>query len=228
MSGTSGAADCAGTRCTGDDGQLLLGNGGDELDLATWWSDDAVVERGSRAGFDTGTLQSTYEADEAPVGGIDAFPPLETYGFWGVHGFAGVILLHGPFSSDAEGVSGEMGYALPYALGNAVGANPAGVGGATWSGVAEAVDTRTFERRQGTSTLTIADLSTPRVSVGIDVPGYTIGSPAWASMPLAGGHFSVGVAGADYLAGDFYGPAHSEVYGVFDTGDYAGVFGGKR
>ena len=28
--------------------------------------------------------------------------------------------------------------------------------------------------------------------------------------------------------GNFYGPAHSEAYGVFDTGDYTGAFGAKR
>ena len=39
----------------------------------------------------------------------------------------------------------------------------------TWQGIAEAASTGTFERLQGTATVTIADLSLPRVGVAIDV-----------------------------------------------------------
>ena len=117
---------------------------------------------------------------------------------------------------------------MAYAVGAASGTNPGGTGSATWSGVAEAASTRTFERRQGSATVTIADLSRPRVGVEIDVPGFAIGSPAWADMQLADGGFATGSAGADRLEGNFHGPDHDEAYGVFDTGAHVGAFGAKR
>ena len=57
----------------------------------------------------------------------------------------------------------------------------------------------------GTATVTIADLSRPRVGVAIDVPGHAIGAPGWADMALANGRFETGRAGEDYLAGNFHG-----------------------
>lgn len=88
--------------------------------------------------------------------------------------------------------------------------------------------TAAFARLAGTATVTIADLSRPRVGVAIDVPGHDIGAPGWADMPLLDGRFSTGTAGTDYLAGDFHGPAHQEAWGVFDTGAYVGAFGATR
>ena len=69
----------------------------------------------------------------------------------------------------------------------------------------------------GTATVTIADLSRPRVGVAIDVRGQEIGAPGWADMPLDAGSFASGTAGSDYLAGNFHGPGHEEAWGVFDT-----------
>ena len=103
-----------------------------------------------------------------------------------------------------------------------------GAGRAIWRGIAEAASTATFERLTGAATVTIADLSRPRVGVAIDVPGHRIGAPGWADMPLLNGRFATGTAGTDYLAGDFHGPAHQEAWGVFDTGAYVGAFGAKR
>ena len=60
------------------------------------------------------------------------------------------------------------------------------------------------------------------------MPDHSIGAPGWADMPLAGGRFTAGTAGADYLGGHFHGPAHEEAWGVFDTADYIGAFGAKR
>ena len=64
-----------------------------------------------------------------------------------------------------------------------------------------------FERHEGTATVTIADLSRPRVGVAIDVPGQSIGAPGWVDMPLDAGSFSTGSVGTDYLAGNLHGPA---------------------
>ena len=113
-------------------------------------------------------------------------------------------------------------------VGDAAATNPAGLGSATWRGVAEAASTGTFERRQETATLTIADLGQPRIRIAIDVAGWDIGAQTWSDMSLANGSFTVGRAGSDYMAGKFHGPDHDEAYGVFDTGVYVGAFGAKR
>ena len=85
-------------------------------------------------------------------------------------------------------------------VGAAAATNPAGLGSATWRGVAEAASTGTFERRQGTATLTIADLGLPRIGIAIDVAGWDIGAQTWSDMSLANGSFTVGRAGSDYMA----------------------------
>ena len=85
----------------------------------------------------------------------------------------------------------------------------------------------TFKRHAGTATVTIADLSRPRVGVAIEVPGQSIGA-RWADMPLNDGSFASGTAGRGWLAGNFHGPGHEEAWGVFDTADHLGAFGAKR
>ena len=47
-------------------------------------------------------------------------------------------------------------------------------------------------------------------------------------MPLGNGRFAAGTAGSDRVSGAFYGPAHEEAWGVFDTADWIGAFGAKR
>ena len=95
-----------------------------------------------------------------------------------------------PFSMSLQGT-------MAVAAGRVSGTNPAGLGRAAWEGVSEAVDISTFERRQGTVVVTIPELSEPFVGVAIDVPGFAIGSPGWASigMPLRNGRFTYGVRG---------------------------------
>ena len=104
----------------------------------------------------------------------------------------------------------------------------AGFGGAAWHGISEAVSTLHLERRHGTATISIADLSRPRVAVDIDIAGYQIGSSSWNSIPVYQGRYSTGRYGYDLLVGDFYGPGHQETYGTFDTGTYVGSFGALR
>ena len=128
--------------------------------------------------------------------------------------------------------TGHLSYAFAYVMGNTTGTNPSGVGVATWEGIAEAASLRTFERRLGTATLVIANLSDPRLSVDIDVDGFAINSSDWANLPLTNGSFtfppSGTVADGNYLAGNFHGSGHEEAYGVFDTEAYTGAFGAKR
>lgn len=224
---------CSGRRCVAEDGTQTTVT--DLIDFEEPFADIGSTEvvLGSRSGFDTiastGNLDFEISADAADVSLSTDFT-VKSYGFWGEHGFAAVQLLAAPLSGRVEGTpyDGKASYAAAFAVGDAAGTNPAGMGSATWKGIAEAASTRTFERRHGTATVTIAELSRPRVSVGIDVPGYPIDAPAWTDIPLAGGRFASGTAGREYVEGNFHGPGHGETYGVFDTGAYIGVFGAKR
>ena len=224
---------CSGTTCTADDGTTITEQDflGPVLDV-----DPSELTITARHGFDTAALEATLNPSDfegfLPFLGatISSLPSVTSYGFWGDYGFAGVSIADGPMAGQYLGVSfnGEFKTATSVAGGAATGTNPGGVGAATWSGVAEAASTQTFERHQGTATLTIADLSAPSISVSIDVPEYAINAPGWSAIPLDAGTFSTGFVGSDYLEGNFYGPEHDEAYGVFDTGSYVGAFGGKR
>ena len=177
------------------------------------------------------TTSGTFEASQTPSDlGVTVSPAVTGYGFWAEHGFAALVLGAGTASVGVDGttLSGDFSLAQAWAAGDATGTNPAGAGRATWTGIAEAAAVGTFERLQGTATVTIADLSRPRVGVAIDVPGHDIGAPGWADMALEDGRFATGTSGVDSLAGHFHGPAHEEVWGVFDTAGHVGAFGAKR
>ena len=227
---------CTGASCTGDDGTDLsvqgLINPSDQLLNPPDELRPTEVAIESRSGFDTVTLRARFEASESIEDvTITSAPSALSYGFWGEHGFGAVDVADGSFSGRIQGTpfTGNFGFATAYAGGDAAGTNPTGMGSATWSGIAGAVSTGDFQRHQGTATVTIAELSQPRVGVDIDISGQDIGSPAWADMPLVDGAFTSGdVDTSDYLAGNFHGPDHEETYGVFDTGSYVGVFGARR
>ena len=224
------AVTCAGVRCVTRDGTEISVE--DLIDPSAGF-DAGLTEAGigSRDGFSTLTVAGGAEFSESLMGvTVSGTVGLTGLGFWGEHGYAALELGRGPLSGEVGGQSfiGEFVMARAYAAGKAPGTNPAGVGGATWEGIAEAASTGTFERYQGTATVTIADLSRPQVRVTVDVPGQTIGAPGWSAMPLTGGHFAAGTAGQDYLGGHFHGPDHSEAWGVFDTTSHIGVFGAKR
>ena len=96
-----------------------------------------------------------------------------------------------------EGTAYGGDYSLAQACeaGDATGTNPTGMGAATWTGIAEAAATGTFELLQGIATVTTADLLRPEGDVAIDVPGHHIGAPGRADMPLENGRFGAGTAG---------------------------------
>ena len=222
---------CTGSRCVGSDGRVITVE--DLRNLDNRRSVDVPEDDiGSQGGLDTFTAS----ADDADLSLLFAettlteSPSYDTYGVWGQYGTLHLQVVDGPMAGQVQGVpfTGDLSYAVAFILGNATGTNPQGTGSATWRGVAEAVSTSTFQRGQGTATLTIADLSRPRVGVDIDIPGFAIGSPHWSDIPLTDGRFAIGTAGTDRLEGDFYGPAHYEAYGVFDTDAYVGGFGAKR
>ena len=235
-----------GARCEEDDCTIGGMNGDgttvelqDLIDLSVELGPADVI-LGSRGGFDTIDISSDLDISDSIPSDINAvmYPSATSLGFWGLHGFAGVAigndLLSGSVElSDLETTArfdnGRLYFALAYAMGNNTGSNPAvGTEVATWTGIAEAVALRSFERRAGTVVLTIPDLNVPSASVDIVVDEFSITEPDWANVTLIDGGFEVGIAGSDYLAGNFYGPAHEEAYGVFDTGAYTGAFGAKR
>ncbi|MCY4004819.1 MAG: hypothetical protein OXF33_14070 [Rhodospirillales bacterium] len=221
---------CVGARCTGPDGMAIeAGKTTIVAIVAGRGPGDATL--GSRDGFDTVTATDRFEIGEKIASfTITASASATTYGFWGEHGFAALTLGAGPLSGEAEGApfAGEFGIASAYAAGDASGSNPTGLGSAAWHGIAEAARKDAFERLRGTATVTIADLSRPRVGVTIDVPGHAIGAPGWTDMALDEGRFASGSAGTDWLSGSFHGPGHEEAWGVFDTTGHVGSFGAKR
>ena len=218
---------CTGARCVAADGTAVTIR--DLQAPADLGESDVALD--ARGGFDTAAISEDFEVTETLPGvTVTAAPEALSYGFWGEHGFAAVTVVAGDLSGLIDDVpfTGDFALASAYALGDVSGSNPAGMGSATWTGIAEAVSRNGFERHEGTATVTIADLSRPRVGVAIDVPGQSIGTPGWADMPLDAGRFSTGTAGADYLGGNFHGPAHEEAWGVFDTADHLGAFGARR
>ena len=217
---------CGGTRCVGDEGTTITER--ELIDPDTGVSLTGAT-LGTRGGFDTVT--ATSESDlSIPNVNITAFPSVFTYGLWGQHGWAAVEIGDGPMAGRIRGVpvSGNIRWAGAHALGDATRTTPTGTGSATWTGIAEAASTNTFRRHQGTVTVTIADLSTPRIGVDIVIGGSSIGSSAWSDMEPVHGGFGAGTAGTDRVQGNFYGPNHTETYGIFDTDAYVGAFGAKR
>ena len=219
---------CSGTRCVGQNGTVVT--------VADLLDPDADVDLtevtlGSRGGFHTVTTAGKLDTSSSVQGvTITDFPSPFSYGFWGEYGFAAVEIADGQLAGRVQGVSfnGDISWTGAYVVGDANRTNPTGIGSATWSGIAEAASTRTFQRRQGTASVTIADLSRPRVAVDIGITGFAIGSSAWSDIALTNGGFATGTVGTDRLEGDFYGPNHEETYGTFDTGAYVGAFGAKR
>ena len=209
---------CSGARCTGADGTTVT--------VEELFGPPDRVTLGARGGFDTAVLTFSGMAG----GALRATSEMTNFGFWGEHGFAALALGQTPFSGTQDGApaSGVSSQAGAIALGDASGTNPTGAGSATWTGIAEATTKDSFRRLQGTATVTVADLSRPRIGVAIEVPGHAIGAPGWAAIALANGRFATGRAGTDWIAGSLHGPQHQEAWGVFDTTGYVGAFGARR
>ena len=222
---------CFGTRC-------VLSGGGESAtihleDLLTpsGETDITDIELGHRVGMDTAFVAGRSGLSEnLYAGSFTASLSSQSYGVWGEYGLAGVETVRGPFSGTTQGVAftGDMKGTISYVLGRPTGYNPSGLGSVTWSGAAEAVSTQSYQRRGGTATITMADVSVPWVAVDVAIEGYAIDSPAWDRIRLYNGRFATGSKGRDRLVGDFYGPAHEEGYGAFDTGAYVGAFGTRR
>lgn len=203
---------CAGARCVAADGTVTTAR---ELLDPSAPGDTAETTVGMRGGFDTAETGGAFEvfSETLPGLALTVTPEVTSYGFWGVHGFASLSLGTGTLSAQIDGTAyaGDFSLAQAWTAGDATGTNPAGTGSATWTGIAEASPTGAFRRLMGTATVTIADLSRPRVDVGIDLDVGGATTPLrWADIPLADGGFRSGTAGTDYLEGNFHGPRHEE------------------
>ena len=230
---------CSGTECDFDDAETeshisfdleAFPVASDELDEDVNFT---ALTLDKRRGFHTlyfessgGLSERLADADEDE----DVTATGRGYGLWAKYGFASTFIVDVSMSyvedSDLYQVTVDAAFSL--AAGNAAGSNPADMGSATWRGISEAVSTASFERRYGTATIRVPDLAQPSVDVDITVAGREIGSASWGSIPLRDGRYEIGIGGRDYVVGDFYGPAHQETYGVFDTGVYVGAFGASR
>ena len=218
---------CADSRCIGSEGTVVSIS--DLFDPEVETSLTAATFS-SRDGFDMVTTTAALNFDDAvPEVTVTSFPEATEYGVWGEHGYAAATLLDGSFRGRLQGASfsGEIKAVASAAYGDAIGTNPTGVGSATWRGVAEGISSRFFDRRTGTATISIPDLSNPRVNAVIEFGGREIGS--WTDISLSRGRYEAGYSGSgNHLVGNFHGPDHEETYGVFDAGNYIGAYGAKR
>ena len=135
-----------------------------------------------------------------------------------------------------------------YSYGQYPGANPTGMGSATWTGVMTGLDVKRFEPDDaigwlfggvrldettrwlfGDARIDIDDLSNPDVDVSFtgvrDVKAGTARPDmAWNDLSLTNGAFNDGQT----ISGMFSGPTQQEVGGVFDRDGITGAFGAKR
>ena len=230
------AAACTGVSCAIGTGTTILVQHIFDLSAGVVPGEGALGQRG---GFDTLESAGRLRLGDTALGeDLQVFAPSVTnYGLWGQYGFAGVSIgtdsLEGSFQLEVEAlqtavpISGNV--AMAFAAGNVNGLNPTGVGEAIWEGIAEAVSTRTFQRRTGTARVLISNLSSPMANVYIRLDETLIGpTGGWTNLAVTAGGFTSGARGVDYLQGNFHGPMHEETYGVFDTDAYTGAFGAMR
>jgi len=120
-----------------------------------------------------------------------------------------------------------------YSVGNAIETNPTPITrSATWNGAMAGVDIsdspRLGNRVSGDAIIGIADLARPQVDVAFtnirdEDTGMSRADMAWNDLAVRNGVFN----GAR-LRGQFYGPEHEEVGGVFSRDGILGAFGAKR
>lgn len=144
---------------------------------------------------------------------------------------------HSFFAVQLERVSGgltdiEAGYS--YSAGEASGTTPLS-GSATWSGVMVGGDNSNTankgNRIQGDAMLTFdlanVDLGIAFTNIRDLDAGGLHSNMTWSDVPVTGGQFGTGSTG-DSIEGQFYGPNHEEVGGIFERNEIIGAFGANR
>ena len=145
----------------------------------------------------------------------------QTYGGWGDHVmFAGAA----DYDNDA---------AVAFTAGATTGSRPTD-GTATWRGVMVGGDWGRAEAFQGDALLT-ADFGAGSVDVAFTniheiETGGARNDIRFANVPFTATGFSSGARIGRFVEGSFYGPAHAEAGGVFETdgGNRFGAFGARR
>ncbi len=163
--------------------------------------------------------------------GEDVFDSF-SYGGWLQHNYFFVL-------TSAAGVAEADTYETvthgSIVIGNATGRNPTS-GSGRWNGVMVGIDishTRDNGNRiQGDAEVRIDDFLNPDVDVSFTnvFDLYTRAerpSMTWQNLPLVGGNFQYRTRDSQ-IEGNFYGPNHEEVGGVFEAFKIVGAFGARR
>lgn len=154
------------------------------------------------------------------------------YGGWLQHSFFAIDL-----GRIAEGLFEGAPIIYSYSVGDAPNTNPAAADGSgTWRGVMVGADVSQTETRgnliQGDAEITIANFDSPQTNIAFtqifDLNTETQRDDmTWSGIQVAAGGFSSG-ADQDSIGGQFYGPNHEEVGGVFERDRVLGAFGATR
>ena len=173
----------------------------------------------------------------AHSGGLVTDLSFVSYGGW---------MKHSLFGTDLVSVAGVQRYGYAFSLGSGTGSNP--LGDATWKGAM--VGNLTQDSRSGaddrghlvqgnaTVTFRLADATLDVALTDIADVGSHITQHAphpherhpdmlWETLEVRDGRFMRGSDG-DSIQGQFYGPNHEEVGGIFERGPMAGAFGAKQ
>lgn len=154
------------------------------------------------------------------------------YGGWMEHSlFAAGVIAYPKFNGYEYAIGSGI------SLGDASGSNPAPIADrtATWVGAVVGGDYSVAYREHvihGTAEVEV-DFTSVTLDVtlsdltDLDTPTRSIADIEWSNVPIRSGSFSQG-SGANLLKGQFYGPNHEEVGGVFDHNEITGAFGGRR
>ena len=108
---------------------------------------------------------------------------------------------------------------------------PLPAGGAAWKGALVGMDTQAGKPLEGDALIEISDFARLSVDIALtsieDAQGRARADLHWAGIPVVEGAFrSRETTGS--IEGRFYGSDHSEVGGIFESGQLIGAFGASR
>ena len=179
--------------------------------------------------FHNGILLTEFRTGPLPLG--EGTVEFDTWGGWLGHGFFAV--------SRVEHESLDEVRSLPFVFGAMLGkipeSNPPS-GSARWTGAMLGIDvggTSTHGNRvRGEASITVDDLHYLNVDIAfkeiVDLATNSRrGDMQWWGIPLFEGAFEASTDD-DRISGQFYGPEHEEVGGVFLWREIVGSFGAKR
>ena len=159
----------------------------------------------------------------ARVSDPDEDEPFEYWAGWGAY------QIFSPVAGSVTEGDATFGIALPVSMGEGSSSNPA-PGSAAWEGAM--LGTRYGPTALGRDVIGDARLTVDFALFDIDVAftgirervtGRAVADMTWDGLTMANGAFR-----GPGIEGQFYGPAHEEAGGVFDSSGILGAFGAKR